>query len=218
MKNFIIMGAPGAGKGTQAERIVGQFGSIHVSTGDMFREAMKNETDLGKLAKSYMDKGEFVPDSVTNLLVKERLGQMDIAKHGFLLDGFPRNINQAKELKQILDSLELKVDFVINIDVPSEILVTRIIGRRICKTCGKNFHIEFSPSKAEGTCDFCKGPLYQRDDDNEETVKNRLELYLSQTKPLLNYYHKEGLLFNINGNANVNTVFDIIQKTIATND
>lgn len=200
------MGLPGAGKGTQAERIVEKYGIPHISTGDMFRAAIKDETELGLQAKSFMDKGELVPDEVTIGIVRERLGKPDCEK-GFLLDGFPRTVAQAEALENILSDLSRRINFVINIDVDQEILMERLTGRRICKSCGSTYHLVFNPPAKEGECDRCGGELYQRADDNEATVKNRLEVNIKQTKPLLDFYEQKGYLRNINGQQEIGKVF-----------
>ncbi len=200
------MGLPGAGKGTQAERIVEKYGIPHISTGDMFRAAIKEETALGLEAKSFMDKGELVPDEVTIGIVRERLGKPDCEK-GFLLDGFPRTVAQADALENILSDLSRKIDYVINIDVDQEILMERLTGRRICKSCGATYHLVFNPPTKEGECDRCGGELYQREDDNEATVKNRLDVNIKQTKPLLDFYENKGYLRNINGQQEIGKVF-----------
>lgn len=181
--NIILMGLPGAGKGTQASEIVKKYPIPHISTGDMFRKAIKEETDLGKEAKSYMDRGELVPDEVTIGIVRERLAEED-AKKGFLLDGFPRTVEQADALNEILSDLDRKVDAVINIEVAEEELMNRLTGRRICEVCGTTYHLVFNPPKVEGVCDLDGGKLYQREDDNPETVANRLSVNVKQTKPL----------------------------------
>ncbi|MBN6889689.1 adenylate kinase [Cytobacillus horneckiae] len=204
--NLVLMGLPGAGKGTQAERIVEKYGIPHISTGDMFRAAIKDETELGLQAKSFMDKGELVPDEVTIGIVRERLGKPDCEK-GFLLDGFPRTVAQAEALENILSDLSRRINFVINIDVDQEILMERLTGRRICKSCGATYHLVFNPPAKEGECDRCGGELYQRADDNEATVKNRLEVNIKQTKPLLDFYEQKGYLRNINGQQEIGKVF-----------
>ncbi|TXC85621.1 adenylate kinase [Metabacillus litoralis] len=204
--NLVLMGLPGAGKGTQAERIVEKYNIPHISTGDMFRAAMKEETELGLQAKSFIDKGELVPDEVTIGIVRERLGKNDCQK-GFLLDGFPRTVAQADALEAILADLNRKIDYVINIEVNKDILMERLTGRRICKQCGATYHLVFNPPAVEGTCDKCGGELYQRADDNEETVANRLEVNLQQTQPLLDFYNQKGYLKNINGEQDINKVF-----------
>lgn len=211
--NLVLMGLPGAGKGTQAEKIVGKYGVPHISTGDMFRAAMKDETELGLKAKSFMDKGELVPDEVTIGIVNERLAQSDCAK-GFLLDGFPRTVTQAEALEDILANLDRKIDYVINIGVDKDILMGRLTGRRICKSCGATYHLEFNPPSEEDKCDRCGGELYQRADDNAETVQNRLDVNLKQTEPLLAFYREKGYLKNINGQQDINVVFENIDQLL----
>ena len=213
--NLILMGLPGAGKGTQAERIIDAYGIPHISTGDMFRDAMKNETELGLLAKSFIDKGELVPDEVTNGIVKDRLSQDDTEK-GFLLDGFPRTLAQAEELDKILEELGKKVDNVLNIHVASEVLVDRLAGRFICKDCGATYHKLFNAPKVEGTCDRCGGHnFYQREDDKPETVKNRLEVNIKNSEPILEYYEAQGVMHTIDGDRDIQEVFVDIEKIIA---
>ena len=211
--NIILMGFPGAGKGTQASEIVKKFPIPHISTGDMFRKAIKDETDLGKEAKSYMDRGELVPDEVTVGIVKERISEDD-AKKGFLLDGFPRTIDQAESLNQIMSELDREIDAVINIEVPEEELMNRLTGRRICEKCGTTYHLVFNPTKVDGICDIDGGKLYQREDDNPETVSNRLSVNVKQSKPILEYYNNKGVLKNIDGSKDIdevtNDVIDIL--------
>ncbi|MDU5188178.1 MAG: adenylate kinase [Staphylococcus epidermidis] len=211
--NIILMGLPGAGKGTQASEIVKKFPIPHISTGDMFRKAIKDETDLGKEAKSYMDRGELVPDEVTVGIVKERISEDD-AKKGFLLDGFPRTIDQAESLSQIMSELDREIDAVINIEVPDEELMNRLTGRRICEKCGTTYHLVFNPPKVDGICDIDGGKLYQREDDNPETVSNRLSVNVKQSKPILEYYNNKGVLKNIDGSKDIdevtNDVIDIL--------
>lgn len=212
--NLILMGLPGAGKGTQAERIIAEYKIPHISTGDMFRAAMANETALGLKAKSYMDQGALVPDEVTNGIVKERLAQDD-TKDGFLLDGFPRTLDQAKALDQMLKELGKKIDAVIDIHVPEEILVDRLAGRYMCRNCGATYHKVFNPTKVEGTCDRCGGhEFYQREDDKPETVKNRLAINIKSSEPILAYYKEEGLLQSIDGNREIDAVFADVKKII----
>ncbi|MCJ0925523.1 adenylate kinase [Mammaliicoccus sciuri] len=209
--NIILMGLPGAGKGTQASEIVKKYPIPHISTGDMFRKAIKEETDLGKEAKSYMDRGELVPDEVTIGIVRERLAEED-AKKGFLLDGFPRTVEQADALNEILSDLDRKVDAVINIEVAEEELMNRLTGRRICEVCGTTYHLVFNPPKVEGVCDLDGGKLYQREDDNPETVANRLSVNVKQTKPLLDFYENQNVLKNIDGSRQIDNVTeDVIQ-------
>ena len=211
--NIILMGLPGAGKGTQASEIVKKFPIPHISTGDMFRKAIKDETDLGKEAKSYMDRGELVPDEVTVGIVKERISEDD-AKKGFLLDGFPRTIDQAESLSQIMSELDREIDAVINIEVAEEELMNRLTGRRICEKCGTTYHLVFNPPKVDGICDIDGGKLYQREDDNPETVSNRLSVNVKQSKPILEYYNNKGVLKNIDGSKDIdevtNDVIDIL--------
>ncbi|MCG1894179.1 adenylate kinase [Staphylococcus epidermidis] len=203
--NIILMGLPGAGKGTQASEIVKKFPIPHISTGDMFRKAIKDETDLGKEAKSYMDRGELVPDEVTVGIVKERISEDD-AKKGFLLDGFPRTIDQAESLSQIMSELDREIDAVINIEVPEEELMNRLTGRRICEKCGTTYHLVFNPPKVDGICEIDGGKLYQREDDNPETVSNRLSVNVKQSKPILEYYNNKGVLKNIDGSKDIDEV------------
>ena len=203
--NIILMGLAGAGKGTQASEIVKKFPIPHISTGDMFRKAIKDETDLGKEAKSYMDRGELVPDEVTVGIVKERISEDD-AKKGFLLDGFPRTIEQAEALNNIMSELDRNIDAVINIEVPEEELMNRLTGRRICEKCGTTYHLVFNPPKVDGVCDIDGGKLYQRKDDNPETVSNRLSVNVKQSKPILEYYDEKGVLKNIDGAKDIDEV------------
>lgn len=211
--NLVLMGLPGAGKGTQAERIVDKYDIPHISTGDMFRAAMKEETELGLQAKSFIDKGELVPDEVTIGIVRERLGKNDCQK-GFLLDGFPRTVAQADALEGILTDLNKQIDYVINIQVNKDILMERLTGRRICKQCGATYHLVFNPPANEGKCDKCGGELYQRADDNEETVANRLEVNLQQTQPLLDFYNEKGYLRNIDGEKDIDLVFNDVDQLV----
>ncbi|GLI84910.1 adenylate kinase [Rossellomorea marisflavi] len=211
--NIVLMGLPGAGKGTQAEKIVEKYGIPHISTGDMFRAAIKGGTELGLKAKSFMDNGDLVPDEVTIGIVGERLSKEDCNK-GFLLDGFPRTVAQAEALENILADLGKKMNYVINIDVDKDILMERLTGRRICRECGATYHLVFNPPKEEGVCTRCGGELYQRVDDNEETVQNRLDVNIKQTQPLLSYYEDKGYLKNINGQQDINLVFADIDELL----
>lgn len=208
---LVILGPPGAGKGTQADFIINKYNIPHISTGDIFRENIKNSTELGLKAKSYMDKGLLVPDEVVIEIVQDRIAKDD-CKDGFLLDGFPRTVQQAVSLDAELDKLNTSLDKVININVDPEILIERAVGRRICKTCGATYHVKFNPPKVEGICDKDSTPLIQRDDDVEETVKTRIGVYFDQTSPLVDYYQAQGLLLNIDGAQEIEKVFEDIVK------
>ncbi|MHB8157001.1 MAG: adenylate kinase [Desulfocucumaceae bacterium] len=209
--NLLIMGPPGAGKGTQAEVLVKEMSITHISTGDMFRNAIKEGTEMGKKAKEFMDKGALVPDEVVIGMVKERLSQPD-TKKGFLLDGFPRTVEQASALDGTLGALGIKLDGVINIVVPLDKLMARLTGRRVCKGCGASYHVLFNPPKVEGKCNSCAGELYQRSDDNEESVGTRLKAYEDKTQPLIDYYKSKGILLDINGDQDIkNVLADIIK-------
>lgn len=207
--HILLMGPPGAGKGTQAARIVEEFKIPHISTGDMFRAAVKEGTPLGLQAKACMDAGQLVPDEVTIGIVKERLSKADCQK-GFILDGFPRTVNQAEALDAILKELGLHLKCALNIAVPSQELLERAVGRRICKQCGATYHVRFKPSKKDGICDVCGANLYQRADDSEATMKNRLSVYDEQTKPLISYYEKEDLYVEVDGSQSMDKVFEDI--------
>lgn len=211
--NVILLGPPGAGKGTQAKRLIDKYGIPQVSTGDMLRAALKEGTPLGLEAKKYMDQGALVPDSVVIGLVKERIQKPDAAK-GYMLDGFPRNVSQAEALDQMLGDLGQKIDHVVCIEVPSEELMGRLTGRRTCKACGAGFHVMFDPPKKAGVCDKCGGELYQRDDDNEATVGSRLKVYDGQTKPLIEYYDKQAKLRRIHGVGDMGAIFDRITAVL----
>ncbi|WP_438449128.1 adenylate kinase [Gorillibacterium sp. sgz5001074] len=203
--NILFMGPPGAGKGTQAEKIVNEFQIPHISTGDAFRAAMSQGTPLGIEAKSYVDKGLLVPDEITNGIVRDRLAQPDCDK-GFLLDGFPRTIAQAQALDGMLAELDKKIDVVFNLVVDRGLLLARLTGRRICKSCGATYHVIFNPPKQEGICDKCSGELYQRSDDTEEKVGTRLDEYSNKTAPLLDYYRNKGILHEVNGEQDIHQV------------
>lgn len=209
--NIILMGPPGAGKGTQAEFIKANYPLPHISTGDMFREAVANKTALGIEAKSYMDSGKLVPDEVTIGIVKERLANPDCAQ-GFLLDGFPRTVVQAEALDKVLADMGKKVDLALNIDVPENILLDRMTGRVTCESCKTVYNLKTNPSSSFGICDKCGGKLVQRADDQEETVKKRLQVYQEQTKPLLNYYERQGALKSVDGNRDTAVVFAEIKS------
>lgn len=208
---LVILGPPGAGKGTQADYIIKKYNIPHISTGDIFRENIKNKTELGNKAKSYMDKGLLVPDALVIDLVEDRLNKED-CENGFLLDGFPRTVAQAVSLDAILDKKDKALTKVINIDVKPEILVERAVGRRVCKSCGATYHIKFNPPKVEGICDKDNEKLIQRQDDTEETVKTRIKVYFEQTAPLIDYYKAQSLLLNIDGQKDIDKVFEDIVK------
>lgn len=209
------MGLPGAGKGTQAEKIVEKYDIPHISTGDMFRLAIKEGTELGQKAKSYMDEGALVPDEVTIGIVKERLSKDDCNK-GFLLDGFPRTLAQAEALDQLLSDMNRSIDYVLHVEVEKDELVERLTGRRICPTCGTAYHVLFNPPKEEGICDKDGDTLIQREDDQPSTVKNRLEVNLEQTQPMLDFYSNKGDLVTINGSQEINEVFNDINEKLKT--
>ena len=210
---ILLLGPPGAGKGTQAEKLIREYGIPQISTGDMFRAAVKSGTALGKEAKSYMDKGALVPDSVTVGIVKERLAQDD-CKKGWILDGFPRTTAQASALDAILHDLGIQLTAVLDFNVNRDDLVKRVSGRLVCRQCGASFHKEFRPPKQEGVCDNCGGELYQRADDNEVTVRERLAVYDTSTKPLIDYYKVSGRYYEINGDQSMDKVFADVQAAL----
>lgn len=201
----VLLGPPGAGKGTQASAIVKRYNIPHISTGDIFRANIKEGTELGNKAKEYMDKGLLVPDQVVVEIVEDRLKEDDCA-NGFLLDGFPRTVNQGEALDEVLSSMGVKLDKVVNIDADSEVLIQRAIGRRICKECGATYHVKFNPPKEEGICDNDGSSLYQRDDDTEETVATRINVYLEQTQPLIDYYEEKKLILNVDGIKSIDEI------------
>ncbi len=211
--NIVFLGPPGAGKGTQAKRITERYGIPQISTGDMFREHLSKGTELGKKAKEYMEKGQLVPDEIVLSMVEERLKQPDCEK-GFILDGFPRTVPQAEALDEMLAKWGKKIDYAIAIEVPDEELVKRLTGRRTCKKCGMMYHVIFKPPKEEGKCDACGGELYQRADDNEETVRNRLKVYHESTAPLIDYYEKKGVLHRVDGMGSIDEIFERIVKIL----
>lgn len=213
--NIVLMGLPGAGKGTQAEKIVEDFKVVHISTGDMFRAAMANKTEVGLKAKGFIDKGELVPDDVTEAIVEERLAEDDVQKDGYMLDGFPRTLEQANALQTIAKNVNKPIDAAIYIDVKPETLVDRLSGRYICSNCGATYHKIYNPTKVEGTCDVCGGhDFYQREDDKPETVKNRLKVNIEMNTPLIDFYDKLNLLHKINGEQEIDEVYNEVKKVL----
>lgn len=210
---IIMLGAPGAGKGTQAKKIAAKYSIPHISTGDIFRANIKNGTELGKKAKTYMDQGLLVPDELVVDLVVDRVNQDDCG-NGYVLDGFPRTIPQAEALTKALDTLGQKVDYAIDVDVPDENIVKRMSGRRACVGCGATYHIVYAPTKKEGICDTCGGELILRDDDKPETVQKRLNVYHEQTQPLIDYYTEEGILRTVDGTVDIDDVFHAIEEIL----
>ena len=210
---LVLLGPPGAGKGTQAARLEEFYDIPHISTGDIFRKAIKEETELGQKAKQYLDQGKLVPDEVTNGIVKERLAQSD-CEDGFILDGFPRTVNQAEALSQILNDLDYELDAAVNITVSDDEVVKRLSGRRICDDCGATYHVDFNPPQEEGVCDQCGGELYQRDDDTPDTIKERLEVYYDKTAAVVDYYKDKDRLVTINGEQGLDEVFAAIKENL----
>ncbi len=206
---IIMLGAPGAGKGTQAKKIAEKYQIPHVSTGDIFRSNIKEGTQLGRKAKEYMDQGALVPDELTIGMLMDRIQQED-CKNGYVLDGFPRTIPQAESLQKAITEMGQKIDFAINVDVPDENIINRMSGRRACISCGATYHIVYNPSKISGVCDVCGSELVLRDDDKPETVKKRLAVYHDQTRPLIDYYKEAGVLVNVDGTQELNKVFSDI--------
>lgn len=211
---IVLLGPPGVGKGTQAASIIEKYNIPHISTGDIFRANIKNGTDLGKKAKSYMDEGKLVPDELVVSIVKDRLLEED-CKDGFLLDGFPRTIEQADSLDEELTEMGTQLDKVINLEADEEILINRVVGRRICKVCGATYHISFNPPKEEGICDLDQGELYQREDDTEETVSTRIDIYNQETQPLIKYYTDKDILVNIDGTRAIDEIFSDIVDSLS---
>ncbi|WP_101877092.1 adenylate kinase [Lachnoclostridium edouardi] len=206
---IIMLGAPGAGKGTQAKKIAEKYGIPHISTGDIFRANIKGGTELGMKAKSYMDQGQLVPDEITIGMLMDRIKENDCQK-GYVLDGFPRTIPQAESLTKALADMGDKIDYAVNVDVPDQVIVTRMSGRRACLSCGATYHIVYNPTKQESVCDTCGSQLVLRDDDKPETVLNRLTVYHDQTQPLIDYYKKAGVLAEVDGTQNLDKVFQDI--------
>ncbi len=211
--NIVLFGPPGAGKGTQAKELTKEYGIPHISTGDILRANVRDGTELGMKAKEYMDRGELVPDTVLIGLIRNRLNEPD-CKDGYLLDGYPRTIPQADALDIILREIGKPLDVVINIDVSDDSLVERLSGRRTCPTCGESYHVVFNPPEQQGVCEVCGSQLYQRDDDREEVIRQRLAVYNQKTKPLIDYYAKAGILVNIDGSRSVNEVFRAVSRVM----
>ncbi|MEW6096523.1 MAG: adenylate kinase [bacterium] len=214
---LIFLGPPGVGKGTQAELVSEKFKIPQISTGDILRHAVKKQTELGVLAKQYMDKGELVPDKIVVNLIKERLLEDD-CKTGFILDGFPRTIAQAESLTFTMKDMDISVDAVINFQLKDEVLIRRLSGRRVCKACGYNFHIYYQPPKEEFKCDKCGGELYQRDDDKEEVINRRLKVYREQTAPLINYYKEINILKDVDADAEIPLIFEKVMNILEKNN
>ena len=212
--NLMLFGAPGAGKGTQAKFLIEKYNIPQISTGDILRAAIVDKTDMGMEAKNFMDAGKLVPDSTIIGIIKDRLAQAD-CKDGFILDGFPRTLGQAEALTELMKTMKISLDKVISLNVPDELIVGRITGRRVCSGCGASFHVEFNPSKKEGVCDYCDGELTIRKDDNEETVKSRLASYHEQTTPLIEFYTKMGLFIQLDGTKDVADVTSDMIKALA---
>lgn len=212
---IIVLGPPGAGKGTQAKRIASRFSIPHISTGDLFRENIKKETELGKKAKVYIDQGLLVPDELVLELIVERFGSPD-CKEGYVLDGFPRTIFQAKALDDLLEKKNQKTEYTIEVDVPDYVIISRMAGRRACLNCGRTYHIETLRPKVEGICDFCENQLVLRDDDKPETVKKRLEVYHDQTQPLIDYYREKGILHTVDGTGEIDKIHEEIIHVLLT--
>lgn len=210
---IVLLGPPGAGKGTQAKKIADQYGIVHISTGDLFRDNIKNQTPLGQKAKAYMDAGNLVPDELVIALVEDRISKDDCQK-GYLLDGFPRTVAQASALSDFTEQAGKPLDFALSIEVPEEKLIDRIVGRRVCPNCSASYHVTFNPPKKDGICDRCGSALTQRKDDTEATVKNRLDVYNKETAPLIDYYRCKDILVTVNGDQDVNVVTDEIFKAL----
>ncbi|MGM0518431.1 MAG: adenylate kinase [Campylobacterota bacterium] len=212
--NLMLFGAPGAGKGTQAKFLIEKYGIPQISTGDILRAAIAKKTDMGMEAKKFMDEGKLVPDSTIIGIIKDRLAQDD-CKKGFILDGFPRTLAQAEALKELMANMGISLDKVISLNVPDELIVGRITGRRVCASCGASFHVEFNPSKEEGKCDYCGGELITRKDDNAQTVKSRLESYHEQTAPLIDFYTDMGVFVELDGTKDVKDVTSDMIKALS---
>lgn len=212
---IILLGPPGAGKGTQAKKMAERLRLVHISTGDILRQNVSSNTDLGKEAKSYMEKGALVPDELVTRMLSERINQPDVKK-GFILDGYPRNLNQAEALDEILKQKNMSIDLVIYLDTSDPVIMQRLTGRLVCKTCGANFHIKNMPPKKQGICDYCAGKLYQRSDDKEETIKARLEVYQKESAPLIQYYQKKEKLSRVLADEEADIVLEKMIRLIET--
>lgn len=210
--NLLLFGPPGAGKGTQSTFLVEKLDMRHISTGDLFRSAMKNNTELGRKAKQYMDKGQLVPDEIVIGMVEEKL--KSLSGQSFILDGFPRTEPQAKALDQLLTQLDLKLDWVVSLNVPDETLISRLTGRRVCKGCGAVYHVDSKPTQKQGVCDVCGGEVIQRADDKEDVIKDRLEVYRKSTAPLIDYYQAQNKLLDIDGTGATEAVFERIKTAV----
>jgi adenylate kinase len=210
---LLLLGGPGVGKGTQAQKLSAEYNLAHISTGDMLRQAIKNETELGIKAKSYMDKGLLVPDDVVIGIIKDRFTQSDI-ESGFVLDGFPRTVPQAQALDILIEEMNMPLEAIVNIKASADVIVERLSGRRTCRDCQTVYHILYSPTKKEGVCDRCGGQLYQRDDDKEETIRNRISVYEKQTFPLLEYYKNSGKLMEVSGEVPIEDVYNSIIESL----
>ncbi len=212
---MILLGGPGAGKGTQAQKLSEKYGVQHIATGDILRQAIKDETNMGQMAKSYMDKGQLVPDEVVIGIIEDRLAQPDV-EAGFVLDGFPRTTPQAQALDDLIDKLDIPLDAVININTSDDVVIERLAGRRSCRDCQTVYHVTYSPTKKVGVCDECGGALYQRDDDKEETIRKRLQVYQKQTAPLLDYYKGSGKkLMQVSGDDAIDEVYASICRSLS---
>ncbi len=211
--HLLIMGAPGSGKGTCAVELKSFYGIPHISTGEIFRQAISDKTPLGVIAKELIEQGHFVPDDITDQIVKERLA-MDDCKKGFLLDGYPRNLHQAEALSEMLKELNITLDAAINLEIDDQVIVNRIVNRRLCSNCGKGYNLISIPPKQEGICDDCGSPLYQRKDDNVETIKERIAVYNAQTKPIISYYKNLGILTSVNADQEIPEVIESIKKLV----
>ena len=210
---LVLLGAPGAGKGTQAKLLIEKYNTPQISTGDLLRAAVAEGTELGREAKSYMDKGELVPDRVVLGMVQERIEQDD-CQNGYILDGFPRNTAQAEALDEMLDGMDMSLDAALSVDVPPDDLMKRLTGRRTCQSCGQMYNIYFSAPQEESKCDKCGGELFQRDDDKEQTISKRLEVYNSQTAPLIEYYTRQSICKSVNGTGSIEEIFSCVCETL----